>query len=170
MRDEMLAAQEDERHADSLGRIVREVWIAWAKEQPTPKPSWLVPYDQLSEPDKEVDRRIGKRLFFEGARARGADAKPEAPGKKSEFDDGNDYPGGTEKELLPKHIGGYQRLEPDVVTDGADILVKDGVPVAFCDRYLGTVREVEKKTTCKVYREVPAEKPFEDQGEHGPGI
>ena len=51
---------------EHLGRIVREVWIAWAKEQPNPKPSWLVPWEGLSEPDKEVDRRIGKRLAMEG--------------------------------------------------------------------------------------------------------
>ena len=64
----MLAKQEDDRRRDGLGRIVREVWIAWAKEQPAPKPSWLVPYDQLNEPDKEVDRRIGERLAREGAK------------------------------------------------------------------------------------------------------
>lgn len=46
-----------------LGRMVREIWIEWAKEQPIVKPSWLVPFDDLSEPDKEVDRRIGERLF-----------------------------------------------------------------------------------------------------------
>lgn len=47
---------------ETLGRIVREVWIEWANEQPNPKASWLVPWDGLSEPDKEVDRRIGERL------------------------------------------------------------------------------------------------------------
>lgn len=51
---------------DILGAKVREVWIAWAKEQPTPKASWLVPYAELSEPDKEVDRRIGETLFRMG--------------------------------------------------------------------------------------------------------
>jgi hypothetical protein len=51
---------------DELGRLVREVWIEWAQEQPNPKPSWLVPYDELSEPDKEVDRRIGQRLYEVG--------------------------------------------------------------------------------------------------------
>jgi hypothetical protein len=47
---------------ESLGRLVREVWIEWAKEQPNPKPSWLLPWDELSEPDREVDRRIGEHL------------------------------------------------------------------------------------------------------------
>jgi len=45
-----------------LGQLVRSVWIAWAKEQSDPKPSWLVEWDGLSEPDKEVDRRIGEAV------------------------------------------------------------------------------------------------------------
>lgn len=53
-------------HREDLGRLVREVWIAWAKEQPNPKASWLVEWEGLSEPDKEVDRRIGERLAREG--------------------------------------------------------------------------------------------------------
>lgn len=48
---------------EKLGRRVREVWIEWAKRQPNPKPSWLVPYDELSEPDKEADRCIGTALW-----------------------------------------------------------------------------------------------------------
>lgn len=59
-------ASEDDR--ERLGRIVREEWRAWAREQPSPKPSWLVPWEGLSEPDREVDRRIGERLFAEGRR------------------------------------------------------------------------------------------------------
>ncbi len=43
---------------DIGGRIVREAWVRWAMTQPNPKPSWLVPYDELSEPDKEADRQI----------------------------------------------------------------------------------------------------------------
>ena len=61
-----LTGQAQEGVRENLGRIVREVWITWAKEQPNPKPSWLVPYDQLGETDKEVDRRIGERLYAEG--------------------------------------------------------------------------------------------------------
>lgn len=57
---------EDSALREHLGMIVREEWIAWANEQPSPKPSWLVPWDGLSEPDKEVDRRIGERLYREG--------------------------------------------------------------------------------------------------------
>lgn len=52
---------------DELGEMVRNVWIQWAKEQPEPKPSWLVPYSDLSEEDKEADRMIGEALFHRGA-------------------------------------------------------------------------------------------------------
>ena len=47
---------------DQLGRFVREAWVRWAQTQPNPKPSWLVPYDELSEPDKEADRQIGETV------------------------------------------------------------------------------------------------------------
>lgn len=48
---------------EALGRAVRAEWMAWAQEQPRPKPSWLVPWDELAEPDREADRRIGERLY-----------------------------------------------------------------------------------------------------------
>jgi hypothetical protein len=50
---------------DWLGREVRQAWILWARTQDprTAKPSWFVPYDQLSEADKEADRQIGERLL-----------------------------------------------------------------------------------------------------------
>lgn len=51
---------------EALGRKVRDEWIAWAKEQPNPKPSWLVPWEGLSEPDRDVDRRIGLRCHAIG--------------------------------------------------------------------------------------------------------
>lgn len=47
---------------EMLGVEVRRVWLAWAREQPNPKPSWLVPWEELSEPDREVDRRIGMAI------------------------------------------------------------------------------------------------------------
>lgn len=49
-----------------LGRLVRAVWVKWASEQTNAKPSWLAPWSELSDPDKEVDRRIGCMLFNEG--------------------------------------------------------------------------------------------------------
>ena len=47
---------------DALGRIVREAWVRWAQAHPNPKPSWLVPYDDMAEPDKEADRQIGEAV------------------------------------------------------------------------------------------------------------
>lgn len=47
---------------EALGREVRRIWIEWAREQPNPKPSWFVPWDELAEPDREVDRRIGEQI------------------------------------------------------------------------------------------------------------
>jgi hypothetical protein len=69
---------------DQLGRFVREAWVRWAQTQPNPKPSWLVSYDALDEPDKEADRQIGEAiarwtLIGDAARAAlAAGAAPEA--------------------------------------------------------------------------------------------
>lgn len=49
---------------ESLGRHVREAWVRWAQTQPNPKPSWLVPYDELSEADKEADCQIGEHIYL----------------------------------------------------------------------------------------------------------
>lgn len=54
---------------EALGQKVREVWIQWAHEQSNPKASWLMPWEGLSEPDREVDRRIGEELAAIGAAA-----------------------------------------------------------------------------------------------------
>lgn len=54
-------AQQPDR--EFLGRVVRMEWMAWAQEQPVKKPSWLVPWDEMSEADREVDRRIGERIW-----------------------------------------------------------------------------------------------------------
>jgi hypothetical protein len=40
------------------GRLVRETWVTWAKRQPDPKPSWLVPWEDLSEDQRKVDAEI----------------------------------------------------------------------------------------------------------------
>jgi hypothetical protein len=46
--------------------MVRAIWIQWAHQQPVAKAHWITPYEELAEPDKEVDRRIGERLFAAG--------------------------------------------------------------------------------------------------------
>jgi hypothetical protein len=48
---------------EALGRLVREVWVEWAREQPDPKPSHLVGWDDLDEGNREVDMRIGDALW-----------------------------------------------------------------------------------------------------------
>jgi hypothetical protein len=52
---------------ENLGRMVRDEWVAWAREQPDPKPSWLTPWDGLDEGQRAVDIRIGRVLFDYGA-------------------------------------------------------------------------------------------------------
>jgi hypothetical protein len=47
---------------EPLGRLVRDTWIAWAKEQPDPKDSWLVPWDDLDAGQREADMRIGEAV------------------------------------------------------------------------------------------------------------
>ena len=47
---------------EHLGRLVRGVWIAWAQRSANPKSSWLVPWEDLQEDYKEVDRRIGEEV------------------------------------------------------------------------------------------------------------
>lgn len=61
----MMSEVERQKERDRLGRLVRELWISWAEMQPNPKPSWLVPYDDLGECDKEADRVIGEGMMAE---------------------------------------------------------------------------------------------------------
>jgi hypothetical protein len=71
----LIRADERKRVADEgrpfdrerLGRMVREIWVATARAHPDPKPSWLVPWDELGEWDKEVDRRIGEAVASHAA-------------------------------------------------------------------------------------------------------
>lgn len=46
-----------------LGKLVRAEWVRWAREQPSPKPSWLESWNALTEPEREVDRRIGEAVW-----------------------------------------------------------------------------------------------------------
>lgn len=49
---------------DHLGRIIRETWIQWAKEQDRPKEDWLAPYEDTPENIKDVDRRLGAAIVY----------------------------------------------------------------------------------------------------------
>jgi len=48
--------------AEALGALVRSVWVEWAREQPNPKPSWLIPWEDLDPGQREVDMRIGEAV------------------------------------------------------------------------------------------------------------
>jgi hypothetical protein len=62
--------------ADHWGRIAREARVRWARKQPDPKPAWLVPYDELSEADKDADRMIGCAVAARASRATHAELEP----------------------------------------------------------------------------------------------
>jgi len=47
---------------EQRGRIVRRTWVEWALDQPNPKPSWLLPWEELDDGQREVDMRIGDEL------------------------------------------------------------------------------------------------------------
>lgn len=49
----------------TLGQIVRETWVEFAKTHHSPKPSWLVPWEELGPWDKEMDKRIGLAVATE---------------------------------------------------------------------------------------------------------
>jgi hypothetical protein len=61
---------------EELGARVREAWIGWARRQPHPKRSWLVPFSQLSLAGQEADMTIGEQLFRAGWEAREAAGQP----------------------------------------------------------------------------------------------
>jgi hypothetical protein len=64
MRTTKMATQEGKR--DQLGRLVREEWIAFARERGDSKPSHLVEWEALDAVNKEVDCRIGTALYLLG--------------------------------------------------------------------------------------------------------
>jgi hypothetical protein len=43
--------------------------VEWAREQPNPKPSWLLPWEDIDDGQREVDMRIGAALFAAGKRS-----------------------------------------------------------------------------------------------------
>lgn len=47
---------------EELGKAVRSAWVAYCQETGDTKPSHLAPWEELSEWDKEADRRIGTAI------------------------------------------------------------------------------------------------------------
>jgi hypothetical protein len=54
---------------EALGRFVRQVWLQWASEQPEPKLTWLLSWEEIDAGQREVDMRIGTALFEAGQRS-----------------------------------------------------------------------------------------------------
>ncbi len=59
-----------------LGEIVRDMGIAWAVNQPSPEPSWLMPFADMSLADQEAAMLIGEALFALGWRAAMTQERP----------------------------------------------------------------------------------------------
>lgn len=55
---------------EELGRKVREQWIAWARQQQSPRETWTIPYDHLHPDIREAACRVGEELFCAGWEAR----------------------------------------------------------------------------------------------------
>lgn len=73
---------------EERGRLVRKVWVNWACEQTAPKPSWLLPWEQLDDAQHEVDMRIGDALFALG-RLSAEDRKEPATSHQSDVKNAN---------------------------------------------------------------------------------
>lgn len=138
---------------DDLGRKVREAWVHWARQQPNSKPSWLVPYDDLSEADKEADRQIGEALtaelyeLGEGLEKWGDEQAARADAAEAQLN------------ALPMKLVGYGRdagrLVRVEVLDGTERVdlfrpnsAAQSIPAAFAEASLATARadgiEVER--------------------------
>jgi hypothetical protein len=61
---ERIAAPAASRDAvERLAEEVRIAWVAWARTQPNPKPSWLVPWADLDEQSRDADRAIARHTM-----------------------------------------------------------------------------------------------------------
>lgn len=56
---ELEAAHANGGDPEFLGRLVRMTWREWAGEQPNVKASWLTLWEDLTDAERDVDRRIG---------------------------------------------------------------------------------------------------------------
>jgi hypothetical protein len=52
-----------ESYREELGKIVRKVWVKYCKEIGDNKPNHIASWEEISEIDKEADRRIGETLI-----------------------------------------------------------------------------------------------------------
>jgi hypothetical protein len=47
---------------EQRGRLVRETWVRWARQQPSPKPGWLTGWNELDYGQRQVDMLIGEAV------------------------------------------------------------------------------------------------------------
>lgn len=87
-----------------LGKKVRRIWIDWANEQADPKPSWLVPWERLSDRYRDVDIRIGVELYLSGRDSAGVLSALRAP------EESGDLPETRSRSVLRREAA--QRGEP----------------------------------------------------------
>lgn len=59
---------------EQLGRLVRATFAKWAEGRPDARPSWTVPWEEMPEHEREVDRLIGEAV---SVAVTGADKCPE---------------------------------------------------------------------------------------------
>lgn len=74
---------------DELGKIVRDEWVKFAQQDPKSPPHHLVPWENLDEKNREVDRRIGEAVV------RAVSAKIRTSDVVSEVDQ-ESHPGGCQ--------------------------------------------------------------------------
>jgi hypothetical protein len=58
---------------EPYGRLVRETWVNWAREQYRAKPSWITDWDELDDGQREVDMRIGSAVAAQAVHDAGVD-------------------------------------------------------------------------------------------------
>lgn len=48
---------------EHFGRVLRDAWLGWARQQPDPKPSWLLPWEDLPAEHQEVDMLMAEAVL-----------------------------------------------------------------------------------------------------------
>lgn len=72
---------------------------------------------------------------------------------------------------LPRDIGGFQHLEPDVICQEGDIYVLDGKPIDFVQGWVGNpVGLTEANMKMRVYRKMPCPRQGGERVESTPAI
>jgi hypothetical protein len=130
---------------EQLGRLVRRVWVSWAREQPDPKPSWLLDWDDLDESLREVDRRIGEAVANAAFEAAMGVRVPGDSERKIEVQSG--YGANSKEPFVTLTLPGPEtRIQlraheardlAQNLIEGAEAALTDGLIVEFFVRHIG---------------------------------